>query len=68
MIALLIGYEAVSLIFEPVPIHFREAIPIACLGLAVNIASAWCIPTGSWVQATKTASASPGQSSGFAGL
>jgi cation diffusion facilitator family transporter len=27
MIALLIGYEAVSRIFAPVPIHFAEAIP-----------------------------------------
>jgi len=32
MIALLIGYESVSRIFAPVPIHFTEAIPIACLG------------------------------------
>jgi cation diffusion facilitator family transporter len=46
MIALLIGYEAVSRIFEPVPIHFREAVPIACLGLAVNIASAWILSRG----------------------
>src|ERR1700741_2840443 len=29
MIALLIGYEAVSRLVSPVPIHFREAIPIA---------------------------------------
>jgi cation diffusion facilitator family transporter len=43
MIALLIGYESVSRIFAPVAIHFREAIPIACLGLAVNIASAWLL-------------------------
>jgi cation diffusion facilitator family transporter len=46
MIALLIGYESVSRIFEPVPIHFAEAIPIACLGLAVNIASAWLLSGG----------------------
>src|ERR1700733_6021930 len=43
MIALLIGYEAVSRLFSPVTIHFAEAIPIACLGLAVNIASAWLL-------------------------
>jgi cation diffusion facilitator family transporter len=43
MIALLIGYEAVSRLFEPVPIHFTEAIPIAGLGLAVNVASAWLL-------------------------
>ncbi|WP_426413485.1 CDF family Co(II)/Ni(II) efflux transporter DmeF [Bradyrhizobium ganzhouense] len=46
MIALLIGYEAVSRLFEPVPIHFTEAIPIAVLGLAVNVASAWLLSGG----------------------
>jgi len=46
MIALLIGYESVSRLFAPVPIHFAEAIPIACLGLAVNIASAWLLSGG----------------------
>src|SRR6202162_1722841 len=46
MIALLIGYESVSRIFAPVPIHFAEAIPIACLGLAVNVASAWLLSGG----------------------
>jgi cation diffusion facilitator family transporter len=46
MIALLIGYESVSRLFAPVPIHFAEAIPIACLGLAVNVASAWLLSGG----------------------
>lgn len=46
MIALLIGYEAISRLFAPVPIHFAEAIPIACLGLAVNVASAWLLSGG----------------------
>jgi cation diffusion facilitator family transporter len=46
MIALLIGYEAASRIFAPVPIHFREAIPIACFGLIVNITSAWLLSGG----------------------
>jgi cation diffusion facilitator family transporter len=46
MIALLIGYESVSRIFAPVPIHFAEAIPIARLGLAVNITSAWLLSSG----------------------
>ena len=46
MIALLIGYESVSRIFAPVPIHFTEAIPIACLGLVVNVASAWLLSGG----------------------
>jgi len=43
MIALLIGYEAVSRFLSPVPIHFREAIPIAVVGLFVNIISAWLL-------------------------
>ncbi|MDQ0472715.1 CDF family Co(II)/Ni(II) efflux transporter DmeF [Labrys wisconsinensis] len=46
MIALLIGYESVGRIFAPVPIHFAEAIPIAVLGLAVNVASAWLLSSG----------------------
>jgi cation diffusion facilitator family transporter len=40
MIAVLIGYESIVRLFAPVPIHFAEAIPVACLGLAVNLASA----------------------------
>ena len=40
MIAPLIGYESVTRFFAPVAIHFAEAIPIAGLALAVNIASA----------------------------
>jgi len=43
MIALLIGYEAVTRFLAPVPIHFREAIPIAVVGLLVNIVSAWLL-------------------------
>jgi cation diffusion facilitator family transporter len=46
MIALLIGYEAVSRLLNPVPISFREAIPIAVLGLAVNVVSAWLLSGG----------------------
>jgi cation diffusion facilitator family transporter len=46
MIALLIGYEAVSRLLNPVAIAFNEAIPIAVLGLAVNIASAWLLSGG----------------------
>ena len=46
MIALLIGYEAVSRLLNPVPISFNEAIPIAVLGLAVNVVSAWLLSGG----------------------
>jgi cation diffusion facilitator family transporter len=46
MIALLIGYESVTRFFAPEPIQFARAIPIACLGLAVNVASAWLLSGG----------------------
>jgi cation diffusion facilitator family transporter len=46
LIALLIGYEAVVRFFAPVTIEFREAIPIAIAGLAVNVASAWLLAGG----------------------
>ena len=46
MISLLIGYEAISRLLSPVPIHFAEAIPIAGLGLVVNIVSAWLLSGG----------------------
>ena len=46
MIAIFIGFEAISRLFSPVAIHFAEAIPIACLGLGVNIASAWVLASG----------------------
>jgi cation diffusion facilitator family transporter len=46
MIALLVGYEAVHRLFSPMTIDFREAIPIACLGLLVNIASVWLLGGG----------------------
>jgi cation diffusion facilitator family transporter len=46
MIALLIGWEAITRVLAPVPIAFAEAIPIAALGLAVNIASAWLLGAG----------------------
>ncbi len=46
MIAILIGYEAITRLFAPVTIRFGEAIPIACLGLAVNAVSAWLLSGG----------------------
>ncbi len=46
MIALLIGYEAIARFLSPVPIHFNEAIPIAVVGLVVNIVSAWLLSGG----------------------
>ena len=46
MIALLIGYEAVMRLLSPVRIDFNEAIPIAAVGLLVNLASAWLLSGG----------------------
>ena len=46
MIALLIGYEAVARLLQPVAISFNEAIPIAVLGLMVNVVSAWLLSGG----------------------
>jgi cation diffusion facilitator family transporter len=43
MIAILIGYEAITRLLDPVAIAFEEAIPIAVVGLLVNIASAWLL-------------------------
>lgn len=43
MIALLIGYESVERLANPVPIAYGEAIAIAVLGLAVNLGSAWLL-------------------------
>ena len=43
MIALLIGYESVQRLMNPVSIWYDEAIAIAVLGLFVNLASAWLL-------------------------
>jgi cation diffusion facilitator family transporter len=46
MISLLIGWEAVERLLTPAPIRFWEALPIACLGLAVNVVSAGLLGGG----------------------
>jgi cation diffusion facilitator family transporter len=43
MVALLIVYESIERFFHPVEIAFGEAIPIAFLGLAVNLVSAFLL-------------------------
>lgn len=43
MVALLIGYESLLRLFNPVAIGFAQALPIAALGLAVNVASVWLL-------------------------
>jgi cation diffusion facilitator family transporter len=46
MISLLIAYESITRVFAPVPIRFAEALPIAILGLGVNVVSAWLLSGG----------------------
>src|SRR5580658_3290670 len=46
MISLLIAYEAVIRFAHPVAIHFGQALPIAVVGLSVNLASAWLLSSG----------------------
>ena len=43
MIALLIGYESVDRLISPVSIAFNQAIPIAVVGLGVNLLSAYLL-------------------------
>ena len=43
MIALLIGYESVDRLLNPIPIAFNQAIPIAVIGLGVNLLSAFLL-------------------------
>ena len=43
VVALLVGYESFIRLYRPVAIQFDEAIPIAVIGLLVNIASAWLL-------------------------
>ena len=43
MIALLIGYESVDRLLNPIPIAFNQAIPIAAIGLGVNLLSAFLL-------------------------
>ncbi|HXT10133.1 MAG TPA: CDF family Co(II)/Ni(II) efflux transporter DmeF [Candidatus Angelobacter sp.] len=42
-VAVLMAIESIHRLISPLPIHFREAIAIAILGLLVNVASAWIL-------------------------
>ena len=46
VIALLIGYESIARLFQPVVIRFDQALFVAGLGLAVNLGSAWLLRDG----------------------
>ncbi|MCM2312730.1 MAG: CDF family Co(II)/Ni(II) efflux transporter DmeF [Steroidobacteraceae bacterium] len=45
-VAAYMGVESVSRLLVPAEIHFSQAIPVALLGLAVNIVSAWMLSSG----------------------
>jgi cation diffusion facilitator family transporter len=45
-VAAYMGFESVTRLVNPSPIRFDEAIPVAVIGLAVNIVSAWLLSTG----------------------
>jgi cation diffusion facilitator family transporter len=45
-VAAYMGIESVTRLFSPAPIRFDEAIPVAILGLAVNLLSAWMLSQG----------------------
>lgn len=45
-VAAYMGIESTARLLTPATIHFDEAIPVAILGLAVNVLSAWLLSTG----------------------
>jgi cation diffusion facilitator family transporter len=45
-VAAYMGFESARRLVDPAPIRFDEAIPVAVLGLAVNVLSAWLLSTG----------------------
>lgn len=46
LVALMIAYESVARLVQPVVIDYNEALLIAVLGLAVNLVSAWLLGDG----------------------
>jgi cation diffusion facilitator family transporter len=46
LIALLIGWESLLRLANPIPIDFGQAIAVAVTGLVVNLASAWLLRDG----------------------
>ena len=45
-VAAYMGFESVARLLRPAQIHYAEAIPIAVLGLLVNLVSAWLLSLG----------------------
>jgi cation diffusion facilitator family transporter len=45
-VATYMGIESIARLVRPTAIHFDEAIPVAIVGLAVNMVSAWLLSSG----------------------
>lgn len=45
-VAAYMGFESITRLVTPTTIHFNEAIPVAIVGLAVNVVSAWLLAKG----------------------
>lgn len=45
-VAAYMGFESVSRLVSPAPISFDQAIPVAVIGLIVNVVSVWLLSTG----------------------
>jgi cation diffusion facilitator family transporter len=45
-VAAYMGFESVKRLVAPTPIRFDQAIPIAVIGLVVNVVSAWLLSSG----------------------
>jgi cation diffusion facilitator family transporter len=43
LIALVVAYESIARFFNPLPIKYDQAIAVACIGLTVNLLSAWLL-------------------------
>jgi cation diffusion facilitator family transporter len=46
LVAALMFYQSIERLFAPTPIRYDEAIPVAALGLAVNLLCAWLLKDG----------------------
>ena len=46
VVALLMGIQSIERLFNPVTIHFNEAITIAVVGLVINLVCAWLLHDG----------------------
>ena len=43
VVAIMMGIQSIIRLFNPITIHFNEAIPIAMVGLVVNLVCAWLL-------------------------